>query len=189
MGLFSSKKSPETTHDIKVLMVGDSGVGKTKLFASMCGVSEVSNGSPTTLDVSDTVGVTTKNVVHNTFNFRIWNISGKSKFGFLVRPFSAQSVIVLFCFDSSNRRSFTNIGDKWFSDIRTSVYPHYLLVSTRNDRERTVSVSECEAFSKLHNMTFVDTSLDLRDGRDTLDTMSKLLRQNSLYTPVPKKRR
>lgn len=101
-------------YTFKMIIVGDSSVGKTSLLNRMI--------HDTYVPVENmTVGVDLKTKLINLQDdvdilVRIWDTAGQEQFHSIVRPYFRNTDIALVVFDVSNRKSFDNL-DRWIPDI------------------------------------------------------------------------
>ncbi|UJR36196.1 hypothetical protein I4U23_028929 [Adineta vaga] len=147
-------------YQFRLIVVGDSTVGKSSLLRSFCdGVFSQ--------DPDPTVGVD--------FNVRIvevkpgvkvklqlWDTAGQERFRSITRAYYRNSVGVLLIYDTTNYVSFTHVTS-WLNEARAQIQPYhsvFLLVGTKIDREseRQVTTEEGKAFADFHNVSFIETS-------------------------------
>ncbi|CAF0883784.1 unnamed protein product [Rotaria sordida] len=147
-------------YQFRLIVVGDSTVGKSSLLRNFCeGVFSQ--------DPDPTVGVD--------FNVRIievksgvkvklqlWDTAGQERFKSITRAYYRNSVGVLLIYDTTNYVSFTHVTN-WLNEARTQIQPYqcvFLLVGTKIDREseRQVTTEEGKAFADFHNISFIETS-------------------------------
>jgi len=147
-------------YQFRLIVVGDSTVGKSSLLRSFCdGVFSQ--------DPDPTVGVD--------FNVRIvevkpgvkvklqlWDTAGQERFKSITRAYYRNSVGVLLIYDTTNYVSFTHVTS-WLNEARAQIQPYhavFLLVGTKIDRasERQVTTEEGKAFADYHNISFIETS-------------------------------
>ncbi|XP_078615509.1 rho-related protein racA-like isoform X1 [Branchiostoma floridae x Branchiostoma japonicum] len=141
--------------NLKLVIVGDGGVGKSCLLITYNTESFPSEYVPTVFDNycrSITVDGTPCNMA-------FWDTAGQEDYDRL-RPLSyPQTDIFLMCFDISNRASFENISEKWFPEVR-----HFcpdtpiILVGTKNDLRTDAAASRCVSWQEGQQ---VATSLNL----------------------------
>jgi len=147
-------------YQFRLIVVGDSTVGKSSLLRSFCdGIFSQ--------DPDPTVGVD--------FNVRIveikpgvkvklqlWDTAGQERFRSITRAYYRNSVGVLLIYDTTNYVSFTHVTS-WLNEARAQIQPYhsvFLLVGTKIDREseRQVTTEEGKAFADFHNISFIETS-------------------------------
>jgi len=147
-----------------ILLLGDSGVGKSDLIGRL-GKEEQCN---TTFHA--TIGMTmearTLEVDGKMRRLHIWDPSGSERFKNLIissKPFQNAKAIV-FVFDLNYRKSFLSI-QKWIDQTQSMIHPESLsciLIGNKCDipvnESRRVSLEEAEAFAKSRGIKFLETS-------------------------------
>ncbi|XP_067687391.1 rho-related protein racA-like [Haliotis asinina] len=162
---------------IKLVVVGDGGVGKSCLLIAYTTDSFPSGYIPTVFD-NYSCDVT---VGGETVNLGLWDTGGQEDYDRL-RPLSyPETDVFLVCFDIKNRTSFENIRDKWYPEVQ-----HYcpntpkILVGCKTDLRRgdgdktVVSFDEGAALAGTQ-MTYMETSsLALRGLKECIEGAIKL---------------
>ena len=97
------KNDPEA---IKVILIGDSGTGKTNLITVAAGY-QFNSDSLTTKACSFIQKIYNKHNANYTVN--IWDTIGQEKFKSLTRIFVKESKIVILVYDITNKDSFDNL--------------------------------------------------------------------------------
>ena len=119
--------STENTESItyKIILIGDSSVGKTCFFKKM------TTGSYNEKTIS-TIGVyrkslnITTNVNENgveknkSFDIQLWDTAGQERFRSITKSYYKDSQGLLLLYDITNRESFEGL-DKWITGIRDSL--------------------------------------------------------------------
>ena len=109
----------------KIILIGDSSVGKTCLFKKLTtGVYSEKNISTIGIDrksIPLTVKVNEKGVeVEKTFNIQIWDTAGQERFRAITKGYYKDSQGLLLLYDITNKESFDNL-DKWILGVRDSL--------------------------------------------------------------------
>ena len=105
------KKKDDT---IKILLIGDSGVGKT------CICQRYING---TFDVQDgcTIGASYFQKILNIngidYKLDIWDTAGQEKYRAMGKMFYKNAYIVLFVYDITIKSSFDNLKNFWYKEV------------------------------------------------------------------------
>ena len=94
---------PET---IKIILIGDSGAGKTNLIAVSAGY-EFNPNSLTTRACSYIQKVYKIN--NSEYKVKVWDSIGQEKYRSLTKIFVKESKIVIFVYDITNRNSFDSL--------------------------------------------------------------------------------
>ena len=145
-------------YSLKVVVVGDSGVGKTCLLIRFIRDLWDEDSQPT-------LGVEFMTKIVNTQKHRIqlqlWDTAGQELFRSVTRGYYRGSAGALLVFDLSNRDSFENIN-RWLQDVKDVARSDVvtLLIGNKSDLvdKRQVTKEEAEAFAKQHGMKYFETS-------------------------------
>ncbi|OVA19491.1 Small GTPase superfamily [Macleaya cordata] len=149
----------------KILLIGDSGVGKSSLL-----VSFISN---TVENLSPTIGVDFKikllTVGGKRLKLTIWDTAGQERFRTLTSSYyrSAQGIILVY--DVTRRESFTNLSDVWAKEVElysTNQDCIKMLVGNKVDRdsERAVTREEGSALAQELGCLFLECSAKTREN-------------------------
>lgn len=99
----SEDTDPEAT---KIILIGDSGTGKTNLITVAAGY-EFNSNSLTTRACSY---IQKKYTLHNTeYKVNVWDTIGQEKYRSLTKIFVKESKIVIFVYDITNKNSFESL--------------------------------------------------------------------------------
>lgn len=154
-----------SSHDysFKILIIGDSGVGKSSLL-----VSFISNHVD---DLSPTIGVDFK-IKHLTINgnklkLTIWDTAGQEKFRTLTSSYFRNAQGIILVYDVTQRETFTNLSEVWAKEIElysTNQDCVKMLVANKVDKEseRVVTKEEGIAFAKEYRCFFLECSAKTR---------------------------
>ena len=146
-------------YQLRVILIGDSTVGKTSL------VHELQEGAGN-LEHSLTLGVDYYSKVFHKddkiVKIQIWDTAGQDRFRSIVKTYYRNAVGGLLVFDVTNEQSFDNV-ETWLQEAKQyhGNNEHvYVLVGNKCDRgrERVVSQDKGEEFAKKNNMQYIETS-------------------------------
>lgn len=148
----------ETPISFKVIIVGDSGVGKTSLQKRL--VQNIfMNATQTTIGVD--FDTTIVDVDGQQVKLQIWDTAGQERFRTIAKAYFRNAVGVLLVFDLSERKSFEN-ANMWLNDIRSLCDPGavIMLVGNKADlvEKRVVAMKEAEEFAQRQDLTYLETS-------------------------------
>nr|CAB3265358.1 ras-related protein Rab-18 [Phallusia mammillata] len=148
---------------LKILIIGDSGVGKSSLLLRF-------TDDKFDPDQSATIGVDFKvkslTIDGNTVKLAIWDTAGQERFRTLTPSYYRGAQGVIFVYDCTRKDSFTRL-DTWLSEVDTySTKPTIkMLVGNKIDKEdRVVTRDEGLKFARRHRMLFIEASAKTRDG-------------------------
>lgn len=144
----------------KIVIIGDSGVGKTQLLDRL---------SKNTFDLESksTIGVEfgTKTIIHNNIQIKLqlWDTAGQERYKSITTAYYRGAVGVILCFDLTKHISFDNIirENGWFNEANTNCQNQkYILVGTKSDliHLRDINKNKIEEFIRLNEMPYIETS-------------------------------
>ncbi|CAH8487177.1 unnamed protein product [Heterobilharzia americana] len=155
----------EVLVNFKLLLIGDSGVGKSSLllrYTNDCFESQLS----ATIGVDFKVKLVT--VPDGTkIKLSIWDTAGQERFRTLTPNVYRGSHAAVFVYDVSNRESFEHLSS-WMEELKTYAdNPNMvkLLVGNKIDSEpREIPREEGLRFARLYNMPYAETSAKTNEG-------------------------
>lgn len=144
--------------EIKIIVIGESGVGKSCLIYHYVNNDTLTN-------VPSTVGIDffIKNVVidNTPMSFKIWDTAGQERFRNVVKSFFRGVDGALLVFDITMKESFNQIPE-WINLINqeTSSNPSFLLVGNKCDLldNRQVSIEEAKQLAQTYDIKYFETS-------------------------------
>jgi len=154
----------EVLTTLKILIIGESGVGKSSLLLRF---------TDDTFDPEQaaTIGVDFKvktlNVDGNRAKLAIWDTAGQERFRTLTPSYYRGAQGVILVYDVSVRTSFLRL-DAWLNELETFATRQDLikmLVGNKIDRDsREVTTEEGKRFAKRHSMLFIEASAKTKEG-------------------------
>ncbi|KAK0417290.1 hypothetical protein QR680_012924 [Steinernema hermaphroditum] len=153
---FTEDEEPTLT-TLKILIIGESGVGKSSLLLRF--VDDVFDP-----EQQATIGVdfrvTSLTVDGNRVKLAIWDTAGQERFRTLTPSYYRGAQGVICVYDVSSRQSFDRL-DHWMTEVDT--------YSTKCDAvkmlaNRVVTREEGLQFAKKHRMLFIEASAKTREG-------------------------
>lgn len=150
--------APDITPSMKLVLLGQSTVGKTSIIT-------VADGGSLIPDQSATVGacfhIKKMNVGNTTIKFHIWDTAGQDRFKALAPMYYRDAQIALLVYAIDTRESFEDI-DEWYNSLQEdcSPLPHIGVVGNKIDLvdRREVTLDEGRALSKRLNAMFFEIS-------------------------------
>ncbi|UCC19980.1 MAG: GTP-binding protein [Promethearchaeota archaeon] len=151
---------------LKLVLLGDSAVGKTSLI-DMYAHHQFKEDYKPTLGVN----IVVKELKHKNTQIRliIWDIAGQNKYDLSRKMFFQGVVGALFVYDTTRDETFKNIESKWLEDLFEYGDKNlaYVLIGNKNDLHdfRTVSIEEGSVLAeKINAIDFVETSAKYGDN-------------------------
>jgi len=135
--------NPNKEESIKVVLIGNSGVGKT------C-ISQRYINNTFTGKESSTVGASyfQKNLVIDgkKLLLDIWDTAGQEKYRSMGKMFYKDAYIVIFIYDITDRESFLELKNVWYEELKSAgeKYTVIAVVGNKNDMFLNEQVSEDE---------------------------------------------
>jgi len=141
---------------VNIVLLGDSGVGKTSLISSW-----INNTFSSILDLTVGVDFRSKMVLvnGNIIKSQIWDLGGSKRFRNIVTSYYKTGDCLLFVFSIDDRLSFDNLQN-WISKVDYKLLKYSTVVGQKKDLDvhRSVSYIEGEEWAKKYNMNYVETS-------------------------------
>ncbi len=157
----------------KLIMVGDSGVGKSTMLYKL-----VNNTFRRSSDMTIGVEFGSKliKIDDKPIKLHIWDTAGQENFRSITRSYYRDAVGVMLCYDVTNATSFNNIS-KWLDDIKQITDSCVIiLVGTKTDEEskRVVRYKDGEKLAEKNNLLFVETSSKSADDKSVEQCFKKI---------------
>ena len=148
----------------KIVLVGDSGVGKSSIMLRYCD-NQFSESFITTIGVDFKIK-TLNNVFGKIVKLQIWDTAGQDRFRTITSSYYRGANCVMIFFDLTNLESFKNL-QSWIDEIsRYTTKTTMFLVGTKSDLiDRIVVTDEMiQTFAKQRNLVYVKTSSKTNEG-------------------------
>eukprot|EP00698_Gefionella_okellyi_P016711 TRINITY_DN479_c0_g1_i2.p1 TRINITY_DN479_c0_g1~~TRINITY_DN479_c0_g1_i2.p1 ORF type:complete len:201 (+),score=13.06 TRINITY_DN479_c0_g1_i2:43-645(+) len=153
-------------HDFlfKLLLVGDSAVGKSSLVLRF--VDDTFEE-----DTAATIGldfkVTFLKLQKKRVKLTIWDTGGQERFRTLTSSYYRNAQGIILVYDVSRPETFKNV-EAWLEEVETYCPTKdvvKMLVANKIDRsDRVISREQGTVFARQHGMLFIETSAKTRDG-------------------------
>lgn len=145
----------------KILLIGDSGVGKSSLLVSFISNSLVQDDLPPTIGVDFKIKQFT--VGGKRLKLTIWDTAGQERFRTLTSSYYRGAQGIILVYDVTKRESFTNISEVWAKEVElnsTNQDCVKMLVGNKVDKdsERFVSREEGAALAKELGCLYLECS-------------------------------
>lgn len=153
-----STKEEEYDYLFKVVLIGDSGVGKSNLLSRF-------TKNEFNLESKSTIGVefATKSILvdNKTLKAQIWDTAGQERYRAITSAYYRGAVGALLVYDISKQITFENV-ERWLKELRDHAEPNIviMLVGNKSDlrHKRAVTTEHAMAFAEQNNLAFIETS-------------------------------
>ena len=159
-----------SVESFKVVLVGESGVGKTSIITQFIDQTFQE-------DIQSTTGGTfsTKSVVCDggkVLKFEIWDTAGQEKYRSLTTMFYKDANAAVMVYDVTRKESFEELKNYWSGQIRDSSPENIILAIAGNKSDliehEVVDEGEARDFAKELGAIFVSTSAKNSEGINNL---------------------
>lgn len=149
---------------LKILLIGESGVGKSSLLLRFTdGTFDSQIGSTIGVDFK----VKTMRFDGNNVKLAIWDTAGQERFRTLTPSYYRGAQGVILVYDVTRRESFVKL-ENWLNELDTYSTKHgivKMLVGNKIDKvNHEVDRNEGLRFARKHSMLFIETSAKTCDG-------------------------
>ena len=149
---------------VKVVLLGESAVGKTSIV-------NLVHGGEYVPDQSSTIGacfqIHKMKVDDNVVNLHLWDTAGQERFRALAPMYYRDANYALLVYAIDNFDSFNSISE-WYEGLQTDCQemPHIILLGNKKDLEsnRQISYIQGEELAKSINASFYEVSAKNDDG-------------------------
>ena len=165
-------KQTKTDLLFKLILVGDSAVGKSALMNRV-------TTNDFTQDHEVTVGVEFGSLVieyeHNLFKVQVWDTAGQENFKSVTKVFYRGAHVVFLTFDLTRADTFYNL-EKWFDEVRNQVSDSVIVLvgnmKDKNQKLREVTEHQAQEFREKHGIKwYVETSAKTGENVELLFMM------------------
>ena len=158
MSVVPSGLTGEAEYFVKLLMLGDSGVGKS------CLMMRFSDGK-FPIDIIGTAGIDCKERVltaaGKTIRVQIWDTAGQERYSVLTETYYKKAFGIILVYDTTDPNSFANV-DSWMKNIKekANAVVEIVVVGNKTDlsEKRKVTSETGAKLAAKYGVTFVETS-------------------------------
>ena len=160
---------------VKIMLIGDSNVGKTSILKRFC------KNIFSTSYIS-TVGIDFENkyikIGKQTKNLQIWDTAGQERYKVLSRNYYNNSDAFMIVYDITNLKSFESVTN-WIEQIKENASENVksILIGNKSDLEvkRKIKTEEGKNLAKKNNINFYETSA--QNGSNIEKAISDLVKE------------
>ena len=151
MNYFGSNQSKQS---IKIIIVGDSGVGKTCLVNTFFDLPFEQKLNPTIAPAYSCSDITSKD--GTVVGLQIWDTAGQEKYNSVSRLFYREANFAFVCFEAGNEKSLENIL-KWAEKVKTEEPKCKLFcVMTKIDLFKNDKIKEFQIIAEEQYISSID---------------------------------
>lgn len=145
-----------TQYKLKIVVIGDSGIGKTSIV-NMLSNKEFTNNAEITIGcdiVNHSICIGNKEI-----KLEIWDTAGHECFRSMTKSFYKNACGAIVAYDTTNYKSFERIGI-WIEELNNMTDAKILLAGTKIDmvNHLQVTTEDVTNFAKKNGYMFVETS-------------------------------
>jgi len=168
----------------KVVVTGDSGVGKTNIISRF-------TSNEFNIENKATIGVEFGHAelsVHDTkVKVQIWDTAGQERFRAVTRGYYRGAVGALMVYDITKGQTFKNV-EKWMQELREYADPGIviMLVGNKSDLKsnREVATEDAKSFAKKNSLLYIEASaLDGENIKEAFQQTVNAIHEHRLKTP------
>lgn len=151
-------KDDEYDYLFKVVLIGDSGVGKSNLLSRF-------TRNEFNLESKSTIGVefATRSIQVDgkTIKAQIWDTAGQERYRAITSAYYRGAVGALLVYDIAKHTTYENV-ERWWRELRDHADQNIviMLVGNKSDLRhlRAVPTDEARTFAESHQLSFIETS-------------------------------
>ncbi|XP_047315735.1 ras-related protein RABA4c [Impatiens glandulifera] len=158
MSKFYGDFSQKIDYVFKIVLIGDSAVGKSQLLARFA-------RNEFNLDSKATIGVEfqtkTLDIDHKTVKAQIWDTAGQERYRAVTSAYYRGAVGAMLVYDISKRQSFDHVA-RWLEELRGHADNNIVIMLVGNKSDlgslRAVPTEDAKEFSERESLYFMETS-------------------------------
>lgn len=152
--------------ECKIVLLGNSAVGKTSLFTRYCTGTFIDNYD---VSIGGSFRQKTVNLGESTLTLNIWDTAGTERFRALMPMYYRDAQAAIIVFDLTDPESF-EACEFWANELVRSRGKEckLILVGNKLDCPRQVPKDKALEFSRRHNMFYCETSAKTNQNVDLL---------------------
>jgi Rab family protein len=157
---------------IKLVLLGDSGVGKTSIVSQY-----VSGSAPENVNPTIGAAFVTKEVVMEGQNLEllIWDTAGQEVYRGLAPMYYRSALIAIIVFDVTNQESYNSVS-YWIKELQTNVEENIIIVVCGNkidlEEKRVVNFQTASGAATEQSVLYAETSASSGTGIERMFQMA-----------------
>jgi small GTP-binding protein len=151
---------------VKVVFLGDSGVGKTTIISSFSRNDFISTTAST---IGAAFSQRTVVVDSDPVTLKIWDTAGQERFRSLTPMYYRDAEVAVLVFAVNDTESFDGL-QAWMEDLHreTTHMPSLIVVGNKTDLPRDIEPPQGEAFADQVHGSYIECSAKTKTGIDAL---------------------
>ena len=177
MSLLNYEETGKYDLSFKIVIIGDSGVGKS------CLINRAAKGKFTS-DYSPTLGFEfvsfTIKIEEKIVRLQMWDTCGQEAYRSLITNFYRNSALAIMVYSIDSRESFINIA-QWLKEVKINSNPDVKIILIGNkcdlENERSVNLEEAQKFKEENGIIYLEET-SAKTGLNTkkvLEEAAKIL--------------
>ena len=142
----------------KIILLGDSGVGKTNILTRYT-KDDFSDSTKSTVGVE--LGTKIEEINNTKIKIQIWDTAGEERYKSITKAYYKGSKGALIVYDISRKETFANV-DKWISELKETGEDDICIILIGNKCDlkdkREVTIEEVKKKAEIFKVGFLETS-------------------------------
>ena len=161
----------------KVVLLGDSGVGKTSLISQYVSGSVPESPKPT---IGAAFIAKEVNIDGHPLELRIWDTAGQEVYRGLAPMYYRSASVAIIVFDVTSNASFESVG-YWIKELKTNVSGSIIILVCGNkidlEDSRVIDQNTAQQYAEANGALYAETSAQIGNGVDRMfqSAVSKLI--------------
>jgi Ras-related protein Rab-1A len=179
--------NPDYDYLFKILLIGNSGVGKSSLLLRFADDTFTDNFMPT---IGVDFKIRTLEVDQKTIKLQIWDTAGQERFKTITSSYYKGAHGIIVVYDTTDKESFKNI-DTWMNEVEKHASDNVSRILWGNKSDlvdaRQVSTDEGKELADQFNIRFMETSAkESENVEEAFTLMTKEIKSRVVHTEARK---
>ena len=161
----------EMPKELKVVLLGEAGVGKSSIIKQF-----VNHTFDNDIEPSISSKINSKEIkitdINKKVKLNLWDTAGQEKYRSLARIFYKDARVIIFVYSIENKKSFDSLKDYWYKEVKQNCLSDaiFAVIGNKSDLYNISQVDEKEAlaWADTFNGIFQLTSAKSNSGIDLL---------------------